>query len=169
MSNSVPFACKTSLIPRQCGTSSGAIAGPIVTESKPRRPWQNTTGCLGDRSTRIKEKGKTTRCTACHAHFLWIRDCSSSTVGARSSSLSRRSIPSLLSFETRHHEDVADVLNNALGDGKEGRGVCLTGRADDPLCRSRRERRASNEDRSGGECWRKMGAPGEWGSTGVSY
>src|SRR6266850_6151838 len=94
---------------------------------------------------------KTRGCTAGYAHFLWIRDCSSSTVGPRSSSLSRRSILSLLSFWSRHHEGVADVLNSALGEGKEARGVCLVGRADEPLSRSRRERRKSNEDRSGGE------------------
>lgn len=107
-------------------------------------------------------------CTTCHVHFLWIRDCSSSTVGPRSSSLSRRSTSSLLSLWNRHHEGVADELNRALGDGREGkeaRDVCLEGRAEEPLLWLRSERRASNEERSGGECWRNIGAPGDWGST----
>jgi hypothetical protein len=60
------------------------------------------------------------------------------------------------------------VLNGALKGGKEAREVCLVGRTDEPLPRSRRERRKSNEERPGGECWRKMGAPGDCGSTGGS-
>jgi hypothetical protein len=124
-------------------------------------------------ANRIKrEKDEEVVCVrqAGNAHFLWIWACSSSTVGRRSSSLSRRSIFSLLSCWSHHHEGVADVLNRALGDGKgrEARGVCLVGRADEPLVRSWRERRKSNEVRSGDECWRNMGAPGRCGSTGVS-
>jgi hypothetical protein len=44
-----PWCSRTEAIPRQCDTWRGAIAGPIVTESKPRRPWQNTTGWDGAR------------------------------------------------------------------------------------------------------------------------
>ena len=51
MRTSQPLASRTSLIPRQCVTSSGAMEGPMVTESKPRRPWQNTIGLRGARST----------------------------------------------------------------------------------------------------------------------
>jgi hypothetical protein len=74
---------------------------------------------------------------------------------------------SLLSFWDHHHEGVADVLNKeALYE--EARDVCLGGRAEAPLCRSRRERRLSKDKRLGGECWRKIGAPGKFGSSGGS-
>lgn len=71
---------------------------------------------------------------------------------------------SLLSFWNHHHEGVADVLNRALGE--EARDECLEGRADEPLFRSRRERRLSKDDLCGGDCWRRTGAPGESGSSG---
>jgi len=38
-------------MPRQWDTWTGAMASPMVTESKPRRPWQNTMGFWGERST----------------------------------------------------------------------------------------------------------------------
>lgn len=50
---------------------------------------------------------------------------------------------------------------NSLGDSDEVRDVFLAGRADDPLSRSRSERRESSDERSGQECWRKIGAPGD--------
>lgn len=58
------------------------------------------------------------------------------------------------------------MVNRALGYGDD----VFLGRADEPLTRSRfrSERRASSEERSGGECWRKIGAPGDWGSAGGS-
>ena len=46
--------------------------------------------------------------------------------------------------------------------------VFLAGRVDGPLSRLRRERRISSDESSGWECWRKIGAPGDSGSTGVS-
>lgn len=60
------------------------------------------------------------------------------------------------------------MLNRALWDGDGVRDGFLAGRADEPLSRLRSERRASSEERSGGECWRKIGAPGVWGSAGGS-
>ncbi len=41
---SLPLASSASRIPRQWVTCNGAIEGPRVTVSKPRRPWQNTMG-----------------------------------------------------------------------------------------------------------------------------
>ena len=59
------------------------------------------------------------------------------------------------------------MLNN-LEDCDDVRDVFLAGRAHDPLSRLRRERRTSSDESSGWECWRKIGAPGDSGSTGVS-
>jgi hypothetical protein len=93
----------------------------------------------------VRESG-TGHTDECYAHFLWIRDCSSSIVGARSSSLRRLSIFSLLSPWNHHHEGVEEELN------REARDVGLGGRADGPPFRSRRERRLSRDKRSAGEC-----------------
>ena len=53
MRMSAPDWEKTCLRPRQWATWSWREGiprdGPIVTESKPRRPWQNTRGSLGAR------------------------------------------------------------------------------------------------------------------------
>jgi hypothetical protein len=56
------------------------------------------------------------------------------------------------------------VPNRKLGVEALGRA----GRADEPLLRSRSERRESSEERSGCECCKKIGAPGDWGSSGGS-
>ena len=53
---SIPFVSNASLIPLQCWTCNGAIAGPSVTVSKPRSPWQNTSGFLVETSVNALSK-----------------------------------------------------------------------------------------------------------------
>ncbi|CAK5280149.1 unnamed protein product [Mycena citricolor] len=104
MRTSVPLASRTSLIPRQWVTCIGAIAGPIVTESKPSRPWQNTTGFLGERST--LELEVLLNKSNSNAHRLWINSCSWRKLSARSSSVSMDSTLSLFSVWNHHRARV---------------------------------------------------------------